>query len=55
MWIALAARGLGVGRRLQGELELTAGEAGVVVLRLETKGTPKRGNRTLQRFRLCRS
>jgi DNA-binding MarR family transcriptional regulator/GNAT superfamily N-acetyltransferase len=33
MWIAPAARGLGVGRRL---LERTAGEAGVVVLRLET-------------------
>jgi GNAT superfamily N-acetyltransferase len=36
MWIAPAARGLGVGRRLLGELERTAGEAGVVVLRLET-------------------
>ena len=36
MWIAPAARGLGVGRRLLGELERTAREAGVVVLRLET-------------------
>ena len=39
MWIAPAARGLGVGRRLLGELERTAGEAGVVVLRLETNRT----------------
>ena len=36
MWIAPAARGLGLGRRLLGELERTAREAGVVVLRLET-------------------
>ena len=54
MWIAPAARGLGVARGLLGELERTAGEAGVVVLRLETNRT-KRGNRTLQTFRLCRS
>jgi len=33
MWIAPAARGLGAGRRLPGEL---TGEAGAVVLRLET-------------------
>jgi GNAT superfamily N-acetyltransferase len=36
MWIAPATRGFGIGRRLLGELERTAGEAGVVVLRLET-------------------
>lgn len=36
MWIAPAARGLGVGHRLVGELERTAREASVVVLRLET-------------------
>ena len=36
MWIAPTARGLGAGRRLLGELERTAREAGVVVLRLET-------------------
>jgi len=36
MWIAQAARGLGVGRRLLGELERSAREAGAVVLRLET-------------------
>jgi len=36
MWIAPAARGAGVARRLLGELERTAREAGAVVLRLET-------------------
>jgi ribosomal protein S18 acetylase RimI-like enzyme len=36
MRIAPVARGLEVGRRLLGELERTAREAGAVVLRLET-------------------
>lgn len=36
MWIAPSARGLGVGRRLLGELERCARKAGVAVLRLET-------------------
>jgi DNA-binding MarR family transcriptional regulator/GNAT superfamily N-acetyltransferase len=36
MWIAPAARGLGLGRRLLHELERHAHEAGVTVLRLET-------------------
>jgi GNAT superfamily N-acetyltransferase len=36
MWIAPAARGLGLGRRLLLELEQHAGEAGVSVVRLET-------------------
>jgi len=36
MWVAPAARGLGVGRRLLCELERHALEAGVRVLRLET-------------------
>jgi DNA-binding MarR family transcriptional regulator/GNAT superfamily N-acetyltransferase len=36
MWIAPAARGVGVGRRLLQELERHAREAGVAVLRLET-------------------
>jgi len=36
MWIAPAVRGAGVARRLLGELERTAREAGAVVLRLET-------------------
>jgi GNAT superfamily N-acetyltransferase len=35
MWIAPAALGHRLGRRLLGELERTAGEAGVVVLWLE--------------------
>jgi len=36
MWLATSARGLGVGRRLLGELEHHARQAGVTVLRLET-------------------
>jgi DNA-binding MarR family transcriptional regulator/GNAT superfamily N-acetyltransferase len=36
MWIAPYVRGLGVGRRLLGELERHARKAGVAVLRLET-------------------
>jgi DNA-binding MarR family transcriptional regulator/predicted GNAT family N-acyltransferase len=36
MWVAPAARGLGLGRRLLGELERFAGEAGASVIRLET-------------------
>lgn len=36
MWIAPAARGLGLGRRILGEIERHAREAGVAVLRLET-------------------
>jgi ribosomal protein S18 acetylase RimI-like enzyme len=36
MWVAGAARGLGVGRRLLSELEGCAAERGVRVVRLET-------------------
>jgi len=36
MWITPSVRGLGVGRRLLGELERHAREAGVAVLQLET-------------------
>jgi GNAT superfamily N-acetyltransferase len=36
MWIAPAARGLGLGRRILREIERHACEAGVAVLRLET-------------------
>jgi GNAT superfamily N-acetyltransferase len=36
MWIAPAARGFGLGRRILGEVERHAREAGVAVLRLET-------------------
>ncbi len=36
MWVAPAARGLGLGRRLLAELEAGAASAGVNVLRLET-------------------
>jgi GNAT superfamily N-acetyltransferase len=36
MWIAPTARGLGVGRRLLGELERQASKVGIKVLRLET-------------------
>lgn len=39
MWVAPAARGLGVGRRLLGELEEHARRRGVGVVRLETNGT----------------
>jgi ribosomal protein S18 acetylase RimI-like enzyme len=39
MWIATAARGLGLGRRLLDELERYARAAGVTVLRLETNRT----------------
>jgi len=36
MWVADAARGLGLGRRLLGELERVAAESGATVVRLET-------------------
>ncbi len=39
MWVAPRARGLGLGRRLLGELERAAREAGVSVLHLETNHT----------------
>ena len=39
MWVAPAARGLGLGRRLLTELEAHAAAHGVTVLRLETNGT----------------
>jgi len=39
MWVAPAARGLGLGRRLLAELEARAAAHGVTVLRLETNGT----------------
>jgi ribosomal protein S18 acetylase RimI-like enzyme len=39
MWVAPAARGLGLGRRLLAELEAHAAARGVAVLRLETNGT----------------
>jgi GNAT superfamily N-acetyltransferase len=38
MWVAPAARGLGLGRRLLGELEARAWVLGVRTLRLETNG-----------------
>ena len=38
MWVAESARGLGVGRRLLGELERRAAEAGARTIRLETNG-----------------
>jgi DNA-binding MarR family transcriptional regulator/GNAT superfamily N-acetyltransferase len=39
MWVARSARGLGLGRRLLGELERQAKTAGVRTLRLETNGS----------------
>ena len=39
MWLAESARGLGVGRRLLGELERRAVEHGARTIRLETNGT----------------
>ncbi len=39
MWVAESARGLGIGRRLLGELESRAAANGVSVLRLETNRT----------------
>ena len=39
MWVAESARGLGLGRRLLGELEARAAQAGTRTLRLETNGT----------------
>ncbi len=39
MWVAPAARGLGLGRRLLAELESHAAAHGVTVLRLETNGS----------------
>jgi DNA-binding MarR family transcriptional regulator/N-acetylglutamate synthase-like GNAT family acetyltransferase len=39
MWVAPAARGLGLGRRLLTELEAHAAAYGVTVLRLETNGS----------------
>jgi DNA-binding MarR family transcriptional regulator/GNAT superfamily N-acetyltransferase len=39
MWVAPAARGLGLGRRLLAELECRAADGGARVARLETNGT----------------
>lgn len=39
MWVSTDARGLGLGRRLLGELERQARDHGVRVVRLETNGT----------------
>ena len=38
MWVSESARGLGLGRRLLGELERRAAEAGATSIRLETNG-----------------
>ena len=38
MWVAESARGLGIGRRLLGELERRARPRGARVVRLETNG-----------------
>jgi ribosomal protein S18 acetylase RimI-like enzyme len=39
MWVAPSARGLGLGRRLLGELEARAAGAGARVVQLETNGS----------------
>jgi GNAT superfamily N-acetyltransferase len=39
MWVAESARGLGIGRRLLGELEARACDHGAVAVRLETNQT----------------
>jgi ribosomal protein S18 acetylase RimI-like enzyme len=39
MWVAESARGLGIGRRLLGELERHAADHGARTLRLETNKT----------------
>jgi DNA-binding MarR family transcriptional regulator/GNAT superfamily N-acetyltransferase len=39
MWVSESARGLGLGRRLLGELEARAAEAGAPAVRLETNGS----------------
>jgi ribosomal protein S18 acetylase RimI-like enzyme len=39
MWVAGSARGLGIGRRLLGELESRAAAAGATTIRLETNKT----------------
>ena len=39
MWVADSARGLGIGRRLLGELERKAAEHGARMIRLETNGS----------------
>jgi ribosomal protein S18 acetylase RimI-like enzyme len=38
MWVSPTARGLGIGRRLLGELERLVAESGASVARLETSG-----------------
>jgi ribosomal protein S18 acetylase RimI-like enzyme len=38
MWVDGSLRGLGIGRRLLGELETQAADAGARVVRLETNG-----------------
>ena len=39
MWVSQAVRGLGLGRRILADLEASAQEGGVRVLRLETNRT----------------